>query len=738
MNYREEAPEWRVTAGRLSPLVDGEEYYPALRDALIGARKQIFIVGWDLHTEVLLLRGDAADRAARDGAWPIRLADLLLALVRERADLHIRLLIWEGSPLFLFERQHIPRMHWPWANHPRIEIIWDRDTPRLSSHHQKFVVIDDAMAFAGGMDLTSGRWDTHEHHREDPRRKTPGLFAGEGQPYHDIMLALDGEAARTLGGWARERWLRATGERVSPCEIEVEPDSHWPANLEPVFRDQEVEFAVTQPLYGGRAEKRQVESTYVKQIAEAKELVYIENQYLACDRIVDALCSRLREPGGPEVIIILPWGCPGSIQAMSMDPRRDELLDRLRETGGRFQAYWATLRGGALKKIERDAVYIHAKTLVIDEKLMRVGSANLNNRSMGLDTELDISLWVEEGDGDGARAIREFRQRLIAYLLGADVDAVSRAEAETGSVIGAIESLRDGERTLHPFTHRATPLQSSLVLPRELSDPDRPLDDIDADRVLRAVAELGGGEPPLRRPLYSAIGMLKRRRGGIIALGCLLGLIAVCALTPLRGLIDAEALRTSLESIRSSPAGAAGVTLAFALLATAGFPVSMLATVTGGMFSVGLALPVCLAATTLSAYLSFSAGQFAPDRIRTFVSSRIPEELERRLANLSVVGVVILRHIPVAPFAIVNLACGLVGVNRGRFLAGTALGMLPGMLMLAWLGQEAVEVLLKPGAGGALKLAAIAAFVVGMAFAAERVLRRYDPDSYDSSGADAE
>ncbi|MBX3179533.1 MAG: VTT domain-containing protein [Candidatus Hydrogenedentes bacterium] len=738
MNYRDEGPEWRVAAGRLSPLVDGEEYYPALRDALIGARKQIFIVGWDLHTEVLLLRGDAAEEAARESEWPIRLADLLLALVRERADLHIRLLIWEGSPLFVFERQHIPRMHWPWAKHPRIEIVWDRDTPRLSSHHQKFVVIDGAMAFAGGMDLTSGRWDTHAHHREDPRRKTPGLFAGEGQPYHDIMLALDGEAARTLGGWARERWLRATGERVSPCEIEVEADSHWPVNLKPVFRDQEVEIALTQPLYGGRPEKRQVESTYLAQIAAARRLIYIESQYLTCAPIVDALCDRLREQGGPEVIIILPWGCPGSLQAMSMDPRRDELLDRLRDTGGRVQAYWATLRGGELESIACDAVYIHAKTLVIDDRMMRVGSANLNNRSMGLDTELDLSIWLKDGDEAGARAIRDFRRRLMAYLLGVDVDAVSRAEAETGSVVGAIEALRGGERTLHPFAHRATPLQSSLVLPRELSDPDRPLDDIDADRVLRVIAELGGGEPPLRRPLYSAIGMLKRRRGGIIALGCLLALIALWALSPLRGLIDSEALQTSLERIRSSPAGAAGVTLAFALLATAGVPVSMLATATGAVFSVALALPVCLAATTLSAYLSFSAGQFAPDRLRAFISGRMPEELERRLSNLSVLGVVILRHIPVAPFAIVNLACGLVGVPRGRFLAGTALGMLPGMLMLAWLGQETVEVLLNPGSGGAVKLAAIAAFVIGMAFAAERVLRRYDPDSYDSSGAGAE
>ena len=54
----------------------------------------------------------------------------------------------------------------------------------------------------------------------------PGLFAKEGQPYHDVMLALDGEAARTLGGWARERWLRATGDAGWPHHIPLARLNH--------------------------------------------------------------------------------------------------------------------------------------------------------------------------------------------------------------------------------------------------------------------------------------------------------------------------------------------------------------------------------------------------------------------------------------------------------------------------------------------------------------------------------
>jgi len=174
--------EWRARTSRLAPVVDGVDYYRFLRDALIRARRDVLIVGWDLHSEIDLLRGEEAARASRESAWPVRLADLLLRLVQERGDLHIRLLIWRGASLFALERQHWPRMKRPWADHPRLELEWDSDTPRIASQHQKFVVIDDAIAFTGGMDLTSSRWDTHEHAPIDARRRLPGLLPLRGDP----------------------------------------------------------------------------------------------------------------------------------------------------------------------------------------------------------------------------------------------------------------------------------------------------------------------------------------------------------------------------------------------------------------------------------------------------------------------------------------------------------------------------------------------------------------------------
>src|SRR3569832_2150888 len=80
------------------------------------------------------------------------------------------------------------------------------------SHHQKVVVIDDQLAFAGGLDLTLGRWDTPDHVPDDPRRIE--LNPAPARPYHDVQVAVSGAAARALGELARERWRCATGKKL--------------------------------------------------------------------------------------------------------------------------------------------------------------------------------------------------------------------------------------------------------------------------------------------------------------------------------------------------------------------------------------------------------------------------------------------------------------------------------------------------------------------------------------------
>lgn len=486
-------PEWTAGTHRLAPLVDGVEYYRFVRDAMIRARRQIMIVGWELHSEVELIRGDDTEGSTL-GGWPVRLGELLIALVEARPELHVNLLIWEGQTMFAFERQHFPRMKRPWSKHPRIRLVWDSDTPPYASQHQKFVVIDDCVALSGGMDLTTSRWDTHDHDPHDPRRRNPGIVPTTGYPYHDMMIAVDGEAARVIGSWARERWRLATEEVLQPPESNfLQASDPWPPELTPLLENKTVSIALTQPYHGGKLEKRQVEALYPVQIARAKDLIYIENQYFSCGQIADALCERLRDEDGPEVIFILPFGCPGTPQAMGMDPRRDELLDRLRgaDPGGRLGVYWATLNGGATERVYDESVYIHAKMMIIDDNLLRIGSANLANRSMGLDTELDIT--VEVDDATDKVAIAGFRRLLLSYFLDTTADSIASIEASM-TPLQAIERIRGGKKTLHPFDHRAGDFEHGLRIPIDLCDPSEPLDKIELERL----AEIYPDEPKRR------------------------------------------------------------------------------------------------------------------------------------------------------------------------------------------------------------------------------------------------
>lgn len=717
--------EWLAHAKRLAPLVDGVEYFRALREALILANHHVILIGWDLHSEIDLLRGREAEEAVERDGYPVRLADLLERMVSEKPSLHVSILIWEGSPLFALERQHLPRMKRPWSSQSRIDLVWDRDSPPLASQHQKVVVVDDRLAFVGGMDLTQSRWDDHEHRPADRRRRKPGLIPSYGHPYHDIMLAVDGDAARVIGDWSRERWARAAeGELKQSNPSTKGGEDPWPPNLEPVLRDRFVALTLTQPGFGQYTEKRQVEQTYLAQIAEARHFVFIENQYFSSEKICSALCDRLREPGGPEIVLILPWGCPGTVQSMSLDTQRDMLLDRLREADaeGRLGVYWPTLAGGDETDVHQNAVYVHAKTLVVDDTLMRIGSANLANRSMGLDTELDASVWIDEDDDEARAAIAAYRRRLLAYLLGVDVERVEVTEQREASLLATIEALREGARSLHPFEHRAATFQG-LALPIELADPDRPLD---PEEVLRAtgLAEAAIG---LRQKISgwrnAAIAGVRHHRRTAIA-GVVLGLLAVVWMfSPLRDRLDIELIRSTLDSIRTSPFGNLGVVAAFWLAAAVGVPVTVLIAVVAAALGGTSAVAISLIGVAGSASIGFVVGRWIPgeERERRF-GGRLGR-IAGRLQNQSVLSLAILRNIPIAPYALVNVACGATRIGWLGFLAGTLLGMAPGIVLVSVFGQALGEWLAEPTLMGVLRAGAALGVMVGAAVLADRLLR---------------
>ncbi|MDU7521470.1 MAG: phospholipase, partial [Roseomonas mucosa] len=203
---------WRLAqAERATLLPDAAPYYDALRKALRNARHSIQIVGWDIDSRTPL----AGPSGRVEDGLPETLGPFLSALAERNPDLRIRLLLWDYSVLYAMERELLPVLALRWNTPPNVELCLDDTVPFGASHHQKIVVVDGAIAFAGGLDLTIRRWDTAEHDPDNPLRVDPG--GTPYPPFHDVQMLVDGPAAADLAELVRRRWARAACEELPPA-----------------------------------------------------------------------------------------------------------------------------------------------------------------------------------------------------------------------------------------------------------------------------------------------------------------------------------------------------------------------------------------------------------------------------------------------------------------------------------------------------------------------------------------
>ena len=453
---------WRIErADAIAVIVDAADYFAILKRSVQEAQHSVLLIGWDFDTRIELDPRDGEAEA------PNHLGTFLKWVVQARPELHVHLLKWNLGALQTLGRGSTPIMFLDWLTSRRFHFRLDHAHPAGAAHHQKIAVIDDALAFCGGIDMTADRWDTREHADDDPHRRRPTTGRRYG-PWHDATTAVSGDAARALGDLARDRWQRATGERLEPPP-RVEP--RWPDALEPLATGVPVAISRTAPEYDGREAVHEIEALYLAIIATTQRTLYIESQYFASRKIAEAMAERLREPEGPEIVILNPETADGWLEEEVMGSARARLLGVIRaaDVHGRFRIYTPVTEGGA-------PIYVHAKVLVMDDRLLRVGSSNLNNRSLGFDTECDLSIEPREDDPDLRARILDLRHDLLAEHLGveaADVDAA--IERSGGSLIDAIEALRSDGRSLVPFEPpELNQAEEEVLAENELLDPERP------------------------------------------------------------------------------------------------------------------------------------------------------------------------------------------------------------------------------------------------------------------------
>ena len=360
---------------RVELLVDGAEALPRMAADIEAARSHVHLAGW-FFTPGLPL-GDGGPTLAA-----------LLGATAERVP--VRVLGWAGAPLPLFhpDRSEVRKMRDLLVRGTRIEMELDKKERPMHCHHEKLVIVDDRVAYVGGIDLTTlagDRLDTSDH----PARGSLG--------WHDGSVRLEGPVVADVADHFRLRW---------PRDLERSPVPDTAGGVE-------VQLVRTVPerVYDGlRAGEFTILESYLRALRGAERFVYLESQFLWSSEVVSILADKLRRPPRDDfrVVVLLP-ARPNN----GRDDTRGQLGVLLDADGknGRFLActLYQPGRGGSI-------VYVHAKIGIVDDRWLTIGSANLNEHSLFNDTEVNVVLHDE-------KLARAARLRLWSeHLEGADVD----------------------------------------------------------------------------------------------------------------------------------------------------------------------------------------------------------------------------------------------------------------------------------------------------------------------------
>ncbi|HEX9434665.1 MAG TPA: VTT domain-containing protein [Burkholderiales bacterium] len=661
---------WTVArAERVALLVDAADYFKAFYEAALRAKRSITILGWDFNSQTRL-HFDPLEPRINPNAPPALLGEFLNWLVQRRSSLHVHVLNWDYPMVFGTDREFPPLYGFGWTPARRVHLRYDDTHPVGGSHHQKVVLIDDTLAFLGGIDLTVRRWDTPGHAPDDPRRVAYGK---PYPPFHDLMVALDGEAARQLALLTRERWLAATGQKLKPVTFRgVSDNDPWPEGFPPDLQAVEVGIARTVPPRAEQPAIREVEKLYLDMIAVARKTLYIENQYFTAPRICAALEKRLAEPEGPEIVLVLRLLSHGWLEEHTMHVLRTRLIERLRKADrfGRFRVYYPHVPGLP----EGCCLDVHSKLMVVDDRILRIGSSNLCNRSFGLDTEADVALEAR-GRPQVANAIRRFRDRLVAEHLGVPVEKLRVEIERSGSLAGAIKLLAHDGRSMRELD--SLPEWSDAVVNvAAVADPDEPiaLDELLLDRHQE-------GEAGPEKPAWTKL--------ALIAL-LVLALTALWRWTPLAHAVSAEAVIGVAKDFGSRWWAPLLLMASYTPACLVMFPRPLITLAAVIAFGPWLGFLYALIGIVLSSIVTYYIGRrMRRDTVRRIAGPKL-DRMIQVLKKYGLLAMTLLRLVPLAPFAVESIVAGAIHMRVWHVALGTAIGLLPGTLATTIFG-EAIE-----------------------------------------------
>ncbi len=406
-------------------LIDGASFLPMVADELARAESHVHLTGCFFSPELELTRGD-------DPA----IVRNLLAELAERID--VRVLIWSGAPVPIFSpsRREVRQMVERFNVRNRIRCEFDSCVRFMHCHHEKTIVIDDRVAFVGGIDLTLDGGDPYDS-QDHPSRGVTG--------WHDVAVRIEGPAVADVAEHFRLRWHAAAKEELPAPRAQ---NAAGDVDLQVVRTIPEKVYERSLP----RGDFSVLES-YVGAFRSAERFIYIENQFLWSSEIVALLAEKLRDPPCDDfrIVVLLPVSANDGA-----DISRGQVAALIHADDGnaRFLACSVYARTGRL----RDPIYVHAKVAIVDDRWLTIGSANLNEHSLFNDSEVNVVTHDE-------KLARDTRLRLWSEHLELPREEI---DGEPASVIDErwepiSEEQLDRLQNDLPLTHRLVKLPGVSV-----------------------------------------------------------------------------------------------------------------------------------------------------------------------------------------------------------------------------------------------------------------------------------
>jgi len=523
---------------------------------------------------------------------------------------------------------------------------------------------------------------------------------------------VDGAAAQAIGEYVRQRWSRAAYERIPLAR--GNPERVWPDQVQPDFVDVAVALARTEPGFGGAPAVTEVERLYARMIRAARQVIYIENQYLTSELAAASLTAALQKNPGLEAVILSNNSYVGWLEGAAMIAGRRRFMQRQHENGVGGRVLLLHPRHGPAA--DGAQIKVHSKLMIIDDRFLRIGSSNLCRRSMGSDTEFDAVILAE--DAASRERITVIRNRLVAEHCGVELEAIAASMSETGLLRAAI-ARHNGRHARHLAPIPDTD-DGMVFLPETfpevaaaIVDPERPIDP------MLSLSSLAVGNSEAGKPQWRLGPML-----ALIFVALLVGgLAAVWTMTPFVAVADVQHWEGLLAGIRGPWEGLA-VVVVFVLLGFVAFPVVVLIAATTAMFGIWPGAIYAGLGAMASALATYSLGWWlGRRRLRRYFGPAV-NRIQKSLEGRGIITVTTIRLIPAAPYTLVNLAAGALRIPPLEYTIGTALGLAPGLIVMSLLGGTIVGILAHPTFGGIALLVGLLIATILLSLGLQLVVRR--------------